>query len=281
MIKYTVFAKNKYTGVYHLEVKNFSGGEVGVKVLCPSISSAGHVDISAKIKSSDDVMALLNLVDAIRRAAPSGVLINLYMPYFPYARQDRVCNEGESLSVKVFSDLLDTCKFSQITVLDPHSDVCTALLDAKVLINHPHRHFKNEYSCSEWADTYIISPDAGATKRCNKFAEAVGAKGVIVANKVRDMLTGEIKSYSIGDVGFLTKAVVLDDILDGGRTFIELADCLQGKVGSLDLFVSHGIFSRGYSTISKLFNRVVTTNSFIDKDDIPSGIENIKVVEVI
>ena len=104
----------------------FSGGECHVKISDLEITE--RTNILANLNNSDDVMSLLLIVDAVRRINPSTQVL-LTIPYFPYARQDRVCNEGEALSVKVMADLINSLNCAGVTIYDPHSDVTPALLN--------------------------------------------------------------------------------------------------------------------------------------------------------
>ena len=100
----------------------FSGGEVHVALQAGPINSDLTPRIYANVRSSNDVMELLLVTEALKAYVP-GKQIELTLPYFPYARQDRRMNPGEALSVKVMADLINLQQYSQVTVWEPHSDV--------------------------------------------------------------------------------------------------------------------------------------------------------------
>ena len=79
---------------------NFSGGECQISIAHIDVDKATNIE--AYIYSSDDIMRLIMTVDAVRQEQPQ-TKINLTIPYFPYARQDRVCNRGEAFSAKVMA----------------------------------------------------------------------------------------------------------------------------------------------------------------------------------
>ena len=108
-----------------VETFNFPGGECHVKITSESINN--ETSVHAHLNNSDDIMCLILTIDAIRRANHE-TRIFLTIPYFPYGRQDRVCNEGESLSIKVMADIINNLHCTSITIYDPHSDVTPALL---------------------------------------------------------------------------------------------------------------------------------------------------------
>lgn len=235
---------------------NFPGGEVGVEIQCwPCWDSVERVDIIAHLKNSDDIMALLMTSDAIDREYKMAKKF-LTLNYVPYARQDRVCNEGESLSISVMAKLINSCGFAKVKIADPHSDVTSALIN-NVEVLESYEILKHK----DLSSYYIVAPDAGAYKKAYKWAQKKGALGVITANKVRDVRTGNIVSVSVdADVSGL-KLFVVDDICDGGRTFVELAKCLEGA-STTELFVTHGIFSKGTKVLTDVYDKVYSTNSY-------------------
>lgn len=83
----------------------FPGGEIGVKVYPPSENGLYHIDWKG-IPTSDDLMVLLQTVDALSLAGIAPEKIAVYIPYLPYARQDRACHKGESFSLEVFVRVL-------------------------------------------------------------------------------------------------------------------------------------------------------------------------------
>lgn len=257
MITYTV--QTEAGGRIGSRIKSirFPGGEVGVKLQQPVRNCRGAI-IHARITSSDEVMELLMVVDAMRRQNPLIELV-LDMPYVPYARQDRVCDEGESLSIAVFAQLINSCGFRAVKIHDPHSDVTPALINNCVIVDQFEVFAKVKLS---WSDTILVAPDAGAVKKVHDFAKRVGAKGILPFNKVREMSTGRILGIQwSGEIDNSAEYFVLDDICDGGRTFIELAQPLN-NVAKLELAVTHGIFSKGAEVLAEHYDHVYTTNSF-------------------
>jgi ribose-phosphate pyrophosphokinase len=231
----------------------FSGGEESVKV---HSSGCRGESIQAKIKSSRDLMVLLLLTDALRREGCTQ--ISLRLDYVPYARQDRVCNKGESFSLKVFCDLINLQGYDKVYIADPHSDVTTALLDNVIII-------KEQYNtCSLIEETYdaVISPDGGAMKKAFKVAQTLDTE-LIIAGKVRDVSTGDIVKTEVYADSVPEKVLITDDICDGGRTFIELAKVLRAKGAKvIHLYVTHGIFSKGFEVFDGLIDKIYTTDSF-------------------
>lgn len=248
-----------------VQVKQFQfpGGEIGVDINFDGDFSTEHkaerIWIDARMQTPGDIMALVMTVDALRRAYHHVKDIALYMPYVPYARQDRVCNRGESLSIAAFAKIINSLGFSTVEIIDPHSPVTPALID-RCVVTEQYDVFHEIYP--SWREVYIVAPDAGATKKCEDFAKRVGAAGVITCSKTRELSTGKITGLTCEAAVSGLKLLVLDDICDGGRTFIELSDLFDKKAAKLDLAVTHGIFSKGVECVLVKYDHVYTTNSY-------------------
>lgn len=237
----------------------FPGGEVHIAV---NESFADHIPqmirITAHLRSPADQMALFMLTDAIRRACRAP--IHLHMPYVPYARQDRVCNPGEALAAKVFCQMINAQGYESVIIFDPHSDVVPALLD-RVVVKDVAEAIDHVLEWPVFANgVTFIAPDAGAQKRVLKLAKRFGVDSVVCADKVRDTKTGEVRGIAINGVfpaGM--PALVIDDICDGGATFVALSEQVavnQSLDAPLYLYVSHGIFSKGVGHVAEHYNHV-------------------------
>tara|TARA_R110000868_G_scaffold411614_2_gene705916 strand:+ start:633 stop:1460 length:828 start_codon:yes stop_codon:yes gene_type:complete len=258
-----------YINEQPLKSFNYAGGECHVQIDPNTLGQQANV--YALLNSADDVMRLLLTVDAIRRISRD-IVIDLTIPYFPYARQDRVCNAGEALSVKVMADLINGLHCHRVTIIDPHSDVTPALINhcdimsaADIVTNH----LRVEMIGNQLA---LVSPDAGAEKKTRQLAKQLAQTGYVAeaffASKSRDTLTGDITATDIhGDVAN-KNLLIVDDICDGGRTFIELAKTLT-EHGAKDiyLYVTHGIFSKGLDVLKPYFKHVYCYHTLFDLAD--------------
>lgn len=241
----------------------FSGGEPHIKIK-PDFDVSETVTITHRINSFNDFGLLLLAVDALKRMEVK--LINVFIPYFPGARQDRVMIAGEPLSVKVYADILNGLKLNKITVFDAHSEVTPALLDnCEVISNYA---FIAEVLKKIGNDVKLISPDGGALKKIYKVSEYLGGIDVVECSKSRDVKTGKLSGFKVYDDNLQgIDCLIVDDICDGGGTFIGLAEELKNKnAGKLYLAVSHGIFNKGFEAM-KAFERIFTTDSFREFDE--------------
>ena len=221
--------------------------------------------INLDFKDNGDLIDLMLLVDAVRREYIQGIKLSLSMSYLPYSRQDRVCNKGESLSVKVVTDIINSLGFVNVYCKDIHSEVGVSLINNL-------RHI-DMIACTRSLSmmfnaetTVLVSPDAGANKKLLNFAKDYGFNQLVRADKERDLSTGKITGTKVyaepqGDKDFL----ILDDIADGGYTFIELAKKLRElTTGKIYLYVTHGIFSKGIDILYPLFDKVYCSNIMLD-----------------
>ena len=242
----------------------FSGGEPHIKI-ASNFDVNQIVTITHRLNSFNDLGLLCVAVDALRRMEVK--IINIFIPYFPAARQDRVMIPGEPLSVKVYADILNAMNLNKVTVFDAHSEVTPALVNnCEVIPNHK---FITEVLKTVGNNVKLISPDGGALKKVYKLSEFLGGIDVVECSKSRDVKTGKLSGFKVYDDNLQgMNCLIVDDICDGGGTFIGLAEELKKKnAGKLYLAVSHGIFNKGFEDL-KCFDKIFTTDSFRDFEDI-------------
>ena len=252
---------------YLHKLLTFNGGESHIKILNPKVyETVNTAIITHRIQNGDNIMQILIAADAIRRNGTKD--IELIIPYLPYARQDRLCDIGESFTLKIFCDLINSANFSKVTILDAHSDVGPALLNNCVNISNKEYVQRAAHDIQKMCDMDIIlvSPDSGANKKVNQLFYGLPGlfTDVIKCDKKRDMTTGELSGFKVfcDDLNGQT-CLIVDDICDGGRTFIGIAEALKAKgAGDIFLFVTHGIFSNGFEELNKHFMHIYTTQSF-------------------
>lgn len=253
-----------------VKIFKFPAGESGVSFNVPVQKTHLHdglpfnAQITLKWEGNDDLINLALLVDAIRRKYDT-IELNMTIDYFPYARQDRVCNPGESLSVKVIADMINAMNFKRVYVLDPHSDVLGAVLNNMVVLDNKYNvqnaTFQLQKGCTEVA---LVAPDVGAKKKVLEYAKQKPFPlHFIQGDKTRDVATGKITgtvvhSEHLGKVNLL----VVDDICDGGGTFIPLANELRKITdGTVSLFVTHGIFTKGIDIVADAYDNIFVVNN--------------------
>ena len=248
---------------------NFKAGECHVSIA--NIEIGKVTSVIAYLYSSDNIMQLMMIIDAIRRQS-ANTKIDLTVPYFPYARQDRVCNDGEAFSVFVMANMINSLECNSVTVYDPHSTITTDLINNVRVVSQSDI-LTNSVVINDIKEKGLVlaSPDNGAAKKTQDFAEGNNID-VIYCTKSRDVRTGKITATNIPDGVEDKSFIIIDDICDGGRTFIELAKALK-KAGANDLYlyVTHGIFSKGLDVLKESFIHVYCYHTFLNEPDIDSS----------
>ncbi len=219
--------------------------------------------------------------------------IHLYTPYFMGARSDRKFEEGGNNYLKdVICPIINSLNFESVQVLDPHSHVLEACLnnfkstDNEELVSWAigQNICKGEGFKNTLKNCILVSPDAGASHKIYKLAEKIGYKGdIITCSKERDTdgkLTRTVvpRTPNYNHEYWTKDFIIIDDICDGGRTFINIAERLREAHiigskstnvphGKIYLIVTHGIFSKGFEELNKYFDGIYCTNSYQDIDD--------------
>ena len=243
----------------------FSGGEPHIKIET-DLTNVEAVRVTSRVKSFNDFGLLICAIDALKRMRIKK--IHVFIPYFPAARQDRVMVPGEPLSVKVYAEILNHLNLETETVCEPHSEVTPAVIDNCISI--PNHEFVQKVVNHIGKEVLLISPDGGALKKIYKVSEYLGGIEVIECSKKRNVKNGTLEGFAVYADDLKGKdCLIVDDICDGGGTFLGLAKELKKKnVGNLYLAVSHGIFSKGLETLNQDFTGIYSTDSFRDVEEI-------------
>lgn len=181
---------------------------------------------------------------------------HLTLNYLPYARQDKEINNYTTFALNPFCRIINSMGFRSISVLDPHSKKAREYLNRFVEIK-PDYIIKNVYELSK--SELICYPDFGASNRYSLKYDNV------IIQKIRDQKTGQIlkTELSVDYISMIKdkSVLIVDDICDGGRTFVEASKLLY-KFGAkeVNLYITHGIFSKGLkpikdSGIMKIFTK--------------------------
>jgi ribose-phosphate pyrophosphokinase len=253
--------------------------------------SAHGIIIKSRLNTFSDLEIIICATQALKEVGVKN--ISLYIPYCIGARSDRKFMEGGINYVKtVIAPIINSQGYNKVTILDPHSDVLEACInnfekvDNVDLVSFAFQDYFlskgfETWSASNFDGVRFISPDAGALKKVFHVAEAVKYRNeVIIASKHRNLETGKIDytnvPMSIRDAD--KDVFIIDDICDGGRTFIEIAKVvdevrkLSSSVkpehyGKNYLIVTHGIFSFGFDFLVQHFDGIYCTNSVKDVRD--------------
>lgn len=238
---------------------SFPAGERHV-YLPESVAASNHVHwkVSAQIYEPADIMDLLLLNNALRKAAKSIVTTALFIPYLPYARQDRLTVPGESVSIEVMAQLINSMQFDLVEFADVHSPKSLALVNNSVSL--PASQFVASVTQAEpWraAPFAVVCPDKGAVARTNEVAQALGGVPVVYCDKVRNPATGKLSGMQVVSEVPNMPLLLIDDICDGGGTFLGVgAELRKLTEQPLYLYVTHGLFTKGLEALESIFTKI-------------------------
>jgi len=237
-----------------VEFMNFPDNESFVKF----DYNGGPLNIVWKYENDSELISLALLYDVISQNRCS--IVNLFIPYFPHARQDREEVKSQPFSLRVVSEFVNEFLIGDLCVcLDVHSDV----LETTMVMEFENIPSSNYSDSIDTKYDYIICPDKGAMNRCESWGEKRNTP-VLYCQKNRDPSTGKLSDPIIPDIDLSNKRVLLvDDIGTGFGTHVMLANVFHGKHQNLvmDLWVTHASFVRGKEMVLRVFNHVYTTDS--------------------
>jgi len=238
--------------------------------------------IISRIYNSKEMMQTMLIIDAINkymtRLSYYNYSIDLILPYLPYSRQDRVCHNGESFGLEVILNILLTSTIDTIYTFDKHSNILNKYISD---IEQPYI-FENT-KLKNCKFDIIVSPDKGALlKNMTLFEKFDIAKEIISADKVRNndkvniTLDFEYGYFKDKDI------FIADDIIDGGRTMIELVKIIKEDMPkSITVYCTHGIFSAGTQCLFDAgINKIITTNSYYN-GEASERLEVLKIEDII
>lgn len=210
--------------------------------------------IIVRPKSLASFVEAMFLVDSL--TAYGAVIDYLVLPYVPGARQDRINETGDVLYTSMsVAKMINERGFEKVLILDPHSAASVRYLDRA-----------EEYPLTLLAPrvwqgyTGIIAADHGGRTRAEEFAKAMN-KPIFYGSKHRDVSTGKLSGFGVETLPEGGHFLVVDDICDGGGTFVGLGEQIAAQGCHADLFVTHGIFSKGSSELRKVYKNIYTTDS--------------------
>ncbi len=265
------------------EISRSPDGQQSIRIIEKAYSSYNSladqknpITIKSRLNTFRDLELIICANQALKEIGVKKV--NLYIPYCIGGRSDRKFQEGGVNYIKtVIAPIINLQNFGEVTIMDPHSDVLEACINnfvkvynfgvAKMALDDV---IGGEMGAKD--NLCLVSPDAGAYKKIFDVATWFGIDKIITATKVRDLKTGKILHTEVPvlDQHNDIKYVIVDDICDGGRTFIEIAKAIKGSrpTAKIYLVITHGIFSAGFSDLGDYFDGIYTTNSIKDISDV-------------
>lgn len=224
----------------------YPAGESHIELNVPwEFIDEGEIVVEMQCTSFDDLGVLLTAEKLFRENRRK---VTWFAPYFPFARQDRRTHDLAGFELAI---ALDMVRGVDIRIADPHSDVAGQLPHIKQDVFVELLEKRGAFTC----DPLVVIPDKGAT---NKAMSWICRRDFIQGEKHRDPQTGSLSGFSVPDKDLEGRpCIIVDDICDGGGTFIGLAKELKkAGAGKLTLAVTHGLFTKGTAALLDHFNDV-------------------------
>lgn len=198
-------------------ISHFADGEIKITIDESIRGCEVYVVQSVSDPVNTNLMELLIMVDALRRA--SAAKINVVMPYYGYARQDRKARSREPITAKLIANLLEMDQISRLVTIDLHAPQIQGFFD--IPVDHLQAtslftKYIEEQNLGD--DIVVVAPDHAGVNLARKYAERIKASIAIIDNRndeVRERTEQEVPEYVIGDVKGKT-AIIVDDIVDTG-----------------------------------------------------------------
>jgi ribose-phosphate pyrophosphokinase len=260
-------------------VKRFADMEVFVEVLENVRGEDVYVLQSTSFPANDNLMELLILVDALRRA--SAKRITAVMPYFGYARQDRKPGPRTPISSKLVANLIERAGVDRVMTVDLHAGQIQGFFDiptdnlfaAPVMV----RDIQEHYSTS---NLVVVSPDVGGVVRARGLAKRINVP-IAISDKRRERAGESEVMNVIGDVDG-RRCILIDDIVDSGGTLVNAATALL-EAGAVDVmaYITHGVLTGGaVAKISKSDLKTLVITDSIEPTPAVKAAANIRVLPI-
>lgn len=262
-------------------VSHFADGEISVVVDESVRGQEVYVIQSVSDPVNTNLMELLIMVDALRRA--SAKKINVVMPYYGYARQDRKARSREPITAKLVANLLQDDRVDRLITIDLHAPQVQGFFDipvdhlraAMTFVNYLKEHQLDQ-------KVVIVAPDHAGVSLVRRFAEHMGGVPIAIVDK-RDNSNREHRNESvpedlIGDVKGKT-AIIVDDIVDTGTRIANSAVLLK-KEGAKNVYAvaTHPVLSKG--AVDRIEKAPITNLLVSDSIVIPEEKRSAKIIEL-
>jgi len=235
-------ADRLYIKLGEADVGRFSDGEISVQINENVRGSDVFIIQSTCAPTNDNLMELIVMVDALRRA--SAGRITAVMPYFGYARQDRrVRSARVPITAKVVADFLSSVGVDRVLTVDLHAEQIQGFFDvpvdnvfgSPVLLEHM---LKQKFN-----DPVMVSPDIGGVVRARAMAKMLNDRDLAIIDKRRPKANESQVMHIIGDVSG-RDCIMVDDMIDTGGTLCKAAEALKAN-GAKRVFAyaTHPVFS--------------------------------------
>lgn len=271
-------AQEMKTSLTNVLIKRFSSNDIYVRLEESVRGSDVYVIQTCTQNINEDYMELFLLCDALKRSFASNV--HVILPFFGYARQDRIARPRETISAKLMADLLVTSGADHLITVNLHSAQIQGFFDIPVDNIDPSKLFLDYFQSDvDYKDCVVVSPDVGGAKEAKKFADLLGLPLAILNKQRKEHNESEV-THVIGEVEGKC-CIIFDDMVDTAGSVCNAKKALV-SAGALDeviLAATHPVFSG--EAVKRLdeagFKEIVVTDSLPLPEVAP---KNVKVLSL-
>jgi ribose-phosphate pyrophosphokinase len=259
------------------QVSTFSNGEIGVSINESIRGSDVFVVQSTSTPVNDNLMELLIMIDALKRA--SAGRINAVIPFYGYARQDRKSKSREPITAKLVANLIEAAGADRVITMDLHAPQIQGFFDIPVDHLYASPLIVNYFINKKLDDIVVVSPDVGGVTRARSLATKLDAPLAIIDKRRPKPNVSEVMNI-IGDITN-KDCIIIDDIVDTAGSIVNAAKALK-DMGAKDIYVacSHPVLSGpAFERIrDSVIKELIVTNTI----PLPAGkpVDKIKVLSV-
>ncbi len=253
-----------------MKMERFADGEIYMQIL--DNVDGKQVTVLGNILAGEE-MEMFLLLDALSRW---GAHVTLIIPYFGYARQDRICAKGEALSLQVVCSILSLYPLRHTFVVDCHTEHIHDYMDAEDVTALPI--LADEVR--NMVEPCVIAPDQIAPFRAKFIAEEIGGQwsyvtkqrkglhNIVVSAKVHKQLKGKT-------------LILVDDMIDTGRTMLKALDSIKGRWDKKIIMATHCLFNGKDSQKLKKMGTVIVTDTRDHKENKVKTVSIVPIIEKI
>ena len=258
----------------NMNIEYYADGEFSVSYE-ESIRGRQVFLIQSTFPNSDNLMELLLMVDAAKRASAKSIVA--VIPYFGWARQDRKDKPRVSVGAKLIADILSKAGINRLITMDLHADQIQGFFDVPVDHLYASGVFIEYMRSLNLENLVIATPDVGGTKRASAYAKFLGAP-MVICYKIRKKANVISDMQIIGDVEGMD-VLLIDDIVDTAGTLTKAAELMmQNGAKSVRAIASHAVMSDPAST--RVDQSPLTEIIFTDSIPYSQKSEKVKIISV-
>ncbi len=244
-----------------LDIRRFASNEIYAKSVESVRNSDVYIIQSATQAVNEELMELFILLDSFKRSFAAK--IHVIMPYFPYARQDRVASPREPISAKLVANLLAKAGADHLITFTLHSEQEQGFFDFPVDNLAARQLFVEYFRKKKLKNLTVVAPDVGSAKEAQRFAKLLGAD-LAILNKIRSAHNVSEVTHLVGTVEGRT-CIMYDDLVDTAGSVANGASVLRnnGATGDIYMVATHPVLSRDAADklASAKFKEIIFTDT--------------------